>query len=67
MNFNFRLILGLIYIGGAHIKSPKPLPNDLQEFLDGAKYGVIFFSLGSVVNASKMPKAKLNIFLGKFC
>lgn len=55
---------GLIYIGGAHVKPPKSLPNDLQQFLDEAKHGVIYFSLGTVVNASKMPKDKLNVFLG---
>lgn len=55
---------GLIYIGGAHIKPSKLLPNDLQQFLNGAENGAIFFSLGSVVNASKMPKEKLQIFLG---
>lgn len=57
---------GLIHIGGAHIKASKPLPSDLQQFLDEADNGVILFSLGSVVNASKMPKAKLNAFLGMF-
>ncbi|XP_055312528.1 UDP-glucosyltransferase 2-like isoform X2 [Sitodiplosis mosellana] len=56
----------LIYIGGAHIKPPKSLPSDIQQFLDEANDGVIFFSLGSVVNASKMPKAKLNVFLETF-
>lgn len=56
---------GLIYIGGAHIKPPKPLPQDIQQFLDEAKHGVIYFSLGTIVNTSKMPKEKLKIFLGK--
>lgn len=57
---------GLIYIGGAHIKPPKALPSDLQTFLDEAKHGVIYFSLGTIVNASKMPKEKLNVFIGKY-
>lgn len=56
---------GLISIGGAHIKPPKPLPQDLQQFLDEAKHGAIYFSLGTVVNTSKMPKEKLQIFLGR--
>lgn len=55
---------GLIYIGGAHIKPPKPLPIDLQQFIDNAEDGVIYFSLGTVVKSSKMPKEKLNAFLG---
>lgn len=56
---------GMVQIGGAHIQPPKPLPNDFQQFLDEAKHGVIYFSLGTIVNASKMPKEKLNVFLGK--
>lgn len=56
---------GLIYIGGAHIsRKPKQLPNDIQKFLDEAQHGVIYFSLGTVVNTSKMPKEKLQVFLG---
>ncbi|XP_055295942.1 UDP-glucosyltransferase 2-like [Sitodiplosis mosellana] len=57
---------GLIFIGGAHIKPPKPLPNNIQQFLDEAKHGVIYFSLGTVVNTSKMPKEKLQVFLDTF-
>lgn len=56
---------GIVYIGGAHIKPPKPLPTDLQTFLDEAKNGVIYFSLGTNVDPSKMPKEKLNVFIGK--
>lgn len=56
----------LINIGGAHVKKPKPLPQDLQKFIDESKHGVILFSLGTVVPAAKMPKEKLNAFLGKF-
>lgn len=54
---------GLVYIGGAHIQPPKALPADLQQFLDESEHGVVYFSLGTVVNASRMPKEKLAIFL----
>lgn len=56
---------GLVHIGGAHIRPPKTLPADLQKFLDESAHGVIYFSLGTVVNIAKMPKHKLNVFLGK--
>lgn len=56
----------LINIGGAHILKPKPLPADLQKFIDESKHGVILFSLGTLVPASKIPKEKLNAFLGNF-
>lgn len=55
----------LINIGGSHIKSTKPLPNDIQTFLDGATDGAIFFSLGTIVKSSRMPSDKLQAFLGK--
>lgn len=54
----------LINVGGAHIKPPKPLPKDIQTFLDGAKDGVIYFSFGTVVRSGQMPKRQLNVFLG---
>ncbi|KAH8290982.1 hypothetical protein KR054_007661, partial [Drosophila jambulina] len=36
----------MIQVGGLHIQPPKALPEDLQEFLDGATHGAIYFSLG---------------------
>lgn len=56
----------LINIGGAHIKPTKPLPNDIQTFLDGATDGAIFFSLGTFVKSSRMPKGHLVAFLSEF-
>lgn len=56
----------LVYIGGAHIKPPRPLPTDLQKFLDESPQGVIYFSLGTVIKGSKMPKEKLDVFLGEY-
>lgn len=57
---------GLINIGGAHIKATKPLPNDIQRFLDEAIDGAIFFSLGTFVKSSRMPKDHLTAFLSEF-
>lgn len=54
----------VISIGGAHIKPPKPLPKDLQTFLDESKHGVIYFSLGSNIQSSQLPKDKLKAFFG---
>lgn len=54
---------GLISIGGAHIKPTQPLPADLQEFLDGAKNGAVFFSLGTFLKSSSMSKHHLTAFL----
>lgn len=37
---------GIIDVGGLHITPPKPLPADLQKFLDETAFGVIYFSFG---------------------
>ncbi|XP_031625276.1 UDP-glucuronosyltransferase 1-7-like [Contarinia nasturtii] len=57
---------GIVNIGGAHIKPPKPLPKDLQEFMDNSKHGVIVFTLGSAVRSDAMPKEKMEAFLQVF-
>ncbi|KAL1130748.1 hypothetical protein AAG570_011989 [Ranatra chinensis] len=43
-------------IAGINIPNPKPLPKDLQTFMDGAKDGVIYFSLGSNIKVSSVAK-----------
>ncbi|XP_055692931.1 UDP-glycosyltransferase UGT5-like [Lutzomyia longipalpis] len=49
----------VIPVGGLHIQPPKDLPKDLKDILDSAKDGVILFSLGSVVQSSKIQKDRL--------
>lgn len=46
----------MIQIGGFHVTPSKKLPNDLQKFLDEAKDGVIYFSLGTNVVPSLIEK-----------
>lgn len=38
---------GIVDVGGLHIGPPKKLPQDIQKFIDEAKQGVIYFSLGN--------------------
>ncbi|RZC32757.1 UDPGT and/or Glyco tran 28 C domain containing protein, partial [Asbolus verrucosus] len=56
----------MIDIGGFHVKTPKPLPKDLQNFLDSGKDGVIYFSLGSNLKSSDLPLVKRQAFLNTF-
>ncbi|XP_034654250.1 UDP-glucuronosyltransferase 2C1 [Drosophila subobscura] len=56
----------MVAVGGLHIKPPKALPQHLQEFLDGATEGAIYFSLGSQVRSADLPPEKLKIFLDVF-
>ncbi|CAD7000181.1 unnamed protein product [Ceratitis capitata] len=57
---------GLINVGGIHIKTPKPLPQDLQNYLDNSTHGVVYFSLGSYMKSIDMPKEKINLILSAF-
>ncbi|XP_011194876.2 UDP-glucosyltransferase 2 [Zeugodacus cucurbitae] len=57
---------GLIDVAGVHIKQPKPLPEDLQTFLDNSTHGVIYFSVGSYMKSTDMPMEKINLILHAF-
>lgn len=56
----------VINIGGAHIKSTKPLPHDIEKFIEGAEHGTIYFSMGTILQSSKMSKEKLNAIFSEF-
>lgn len=45
----------MIEIGGFHVYPPRKLPNDLQQYLDEAKEGVIYFSMGSNLRSKDFP------------
>lgn len=49
----------VIQVGGMHIQAPKALPPDVKSFLDNATNGALFFSLGSNVMSSALPKKML--------
>ncbi|XP_058464090.1 UDP-glycosyltransferase UGT5-like isoform X2 [Malaya genurostris] len=57
---------GLVQVGGLHIKKPEPLPGDLRKFLDEAKYGAIYFSLGTNLRSADMPQDKLDAIFSVF-
>lgn len=56
----------MIDIRGFYVKPPKKLPDDLQKFLDEAKDGVIYFSMGSNLKNAKFPIKKREAFLKTF-
>ncbi|XP_013139528.1 PREDICTED: UDP-glucuronosyltransferase 2B15-like, partial [Papilio polytes] len=51
-----RLPQNYVPIAGYHIDDVKPLPEDLQQIMDNAKYGVIYFSLGSNLKSKDLPE-----------
>ncbi|XP_069693345.1 UDP-glucosyltransferase 2-like [Periplaneta americana] len=57
----------VIPIGGMHVKEkPDPLPKDLQKYLDEAKDGFIYFSLGSNLRSDALSPSQLQALLGAF-
>ncbi|XP_069693019.1 UDP-glucosyltransferase 2-like [Periplaneta americana] len=56
----------VIPVGGMHIKSRhEPLPQILQDFLDGAQ-GFIYFSLGVSIKGEMIDSEKLKLFVDAF-
>ncbi|XP_055687900.1 UDP-glycosyltransferase UGT5 [Lutzomyia longipalpis] len=54
----------MIEIGGFHVNTrSQPLPKDLQEFLDTAPNGVVYFSLGSNLKSADLPIDKRDALL----
>lgn len=69
LTFPRPMLPDMIEIGGIHCRPPKPLPKDLESFMSGPeakKHGVIFFSLGSVVQAHELSVETMQIFLRVF-
>jgi hypothetical protein len=60
------LVPSIIEIGGYHINPPKKLPDDLQNFLDNAKDGVILFSMGSNLKSKDLSEGVRNTLLKTF-
>ncbi|XP_050298919.1 UDP-glycosyltransferase UGT5-like isoform X1 [Anthonomus grandis grandis] len=60
------LVPNMVEIGGYFIDPPKPLPKDLQNFMDNAKDGVIYFSMGSNLKSKDLPEPTKNGILKVF-
>ncbi|KAB0793748.1 hypothetical protein PPYR_13368 [Photinus pyralis] len=56
----------MIEIGGFHLNTPKELPRDLQNYLDEAENGVIYFSMGSNLRGNDMEESKRNAIIKVF-
>ncbi|XP_059616144.1 UDP-glycosyltransferase UGT5-like [Phlebotomus argentipes] len=67
MNYPRPYLPNMVEIGGFHIKNkPKPLPKDLQEFLDTSPNGVIYFSMGSNLKSADLPTEARDALLRVF-
>ena len=51
------LLPSQVEIGTINAQKPKPLPKDMESFIQGAgEAGVIYFSLGSFIKSKYMPE-----------
>ncbi|KAF4519852.1 UDP-glycosyltransferase-09 [Ephemera danica] len=56
LNYPRPLVPSVIEVGGMHVmQKNNKLPKDIQSFLDGAKEGAIYFSMGSNLRSDLMP------------
>jgi glucuronosyltransferase len=61
------LLPDIIEVGGMHLIPAKAVqPKELDDFLNGAKDGFIYFSMGSHLKASLMPESYRKMFLNVF-
>ncbi|XP_055619397.1 UDP-glycosyltransferase UGT5-like [Toxorhynchites rutilus septentrionalis] len=56
----------MVEVGGIQLEETKPLPEDLQKFLDEAPDGVIYFCMGSNIKSVHFPKEKRDAFIKTF-
>ncbi|XP_038111856.1 UDP-glucosyltransferase 2-like [Culex quinquefasciatus] len=66
MGFIRPIVPQAIQLGFLHIEPPKPLPTDLQQYLDRSRHGVIYFSLGTLIRSSSVNAKNTKIFLDAF-
>ncbi|XP_063914602.1 UDP-glycosyltransferase UGT5-like [Zophobas morio] len=55
------LLPNVVEMGKMHITSEKPLPRDLQEYLDMSTNGVVYFSLGTNVRSANLDPNVIKI------
>lgn len=64
------LLPSVIEIGGIHTRPAKPLPKNIEEFVNGSgtggEDGFIYFSFGSIVKGNAMPEKYRKIFINVF-
>ncbi|XP_071054635.1 UDP-glucosyltransferase 2-like [Onthophagus taurus] len=58
------VVPGIIEVGGAHIRKPKPVSQEIEVVLMGSVG--IYFSLGSVINSKSLQQKEIEIFVDTF-
>uniref|UniRef100_A0A1B6FW51 UDP-glucuronosyltransferase n=1 Tax=Cuerna arida TaxID=1464854 RepID=A0A1B6FW51_9HEMI len=60
------LVPGHVEVGGIHIHPARPVPKDLEKYLNESTDGAILFSMGSVLQSSSFPPAKRQAIMDAF-
>ncbi|XP_065219028.1 UDP-glycosyltransferase UGT5-like isoform X31 [Planococcus citri] len=60
------LIPQVIEIGGLFIKESKPIPQNIEKFINESKHGVVYFCMGSLLRGETFPPEKREAFLYAF-
>ncbi|XP_065219026.1 UDP-glycosyltransferase UGT5-like isoform X29 [Planococcus citri] len=60
------LVPGVVDIGGIHIGLAKPLPQNIEKFINESKHGVVYFCMGSLLRGETFPPEKREAFLYAF-
>ncbi|KAJ9582123.1 hypothetical protein L9F63_003537, partial [Diploptera punctata] len=60
------LLPNIVEVGGIHIKPIKKLPKDLEDYINGAEHGVIYFNMGSIIKTESFPTEIMNEFFQAF-
>lgn len=56
----------VVYLGGLHLTKRQPLSQDLENYLNTSKNGVIYFSFGTNTLTSLLPKKTVEMFIRVF-
>nr|QPA18387.1 UDP-gluconosyltransferase [Trialeurodes vaporariorum] len=56
----------VIEVGGIHVAPAKPLPKDIENFIETSPHGVIYFCLGSMMRAATLSDQKKSAFIFAF-
>lgn len=54
------------FTGGLQLRDGQPLPQHIDTFIKEASHGVVYVSLGSVLQFSQLPKATVDAFVEAF-
>jgi len=67
LNYPRPLLPSIIEVGGMHVsREAKPLEKEFKDFLNGAKDGAIYFSLGTNLRSDEMEPKYIKAFVEAF-